>query len=541
MNPEAILRLLYAEMEKGNFSKFGNWLRDRNAKLSIEQRREVIYRAIYAAIKKREFYTAKNLLQSFGSELLAEQRREVVYRAIDAAVKRNDRFEIRDLLKSFGAELSDEQRREVAYRAIDAAIKENDHYEIEDLLKSFGAELSDEQRREVAYRAIDAAIKKNDHFEIRDLLKSFGAELSDEQRREVAYRAIHVNIKGRYFSSIRDLLKSFGAELSAEQCREVIRAALDAALDAIATKGNFYRCEESSWVEEFGSQLSDEEFIAVICRHLYAAIEQNHFALFLKFFKYFHCHSSTLFAEVRKNIAREVIYATIERGKLDNLYELLEDCSFCPELSDKEFTAVIRQALYATIEQNCFASFLKFFKHPYGSGLSDKELTAAIRYAIYASIKQGEFDYFQRLLELCDAALLPQEMINVLMGMMNEATKAENLANTSAWVEKLQKTKSTLLSWANDQCKKIAKAYRINKITQQTVQAQGEALIAVESIAAAMNQVILAYQDVPPTGQDVVQEVQSKEIRVQKALADLYATVEHAHRTFLSKHSALHQ
>jgi hypothetical protein len=129
----------------------------------------------------------------------------------------------------------------------------------------------------------------------------------------------------------------------------------------------------------------------------------------------------------------------------------------------------------------------------------------------------------------------------VLMGMMNEATKAENLANTSAWVEKLQKTKSTLLSWANDQCKKIAKAYRINKITQQTVQAQGEALIAAESIASTMNQVILAYQDVPPAGQDVVQEVQPKEVRVQKALADLYCTVEHAHRTFLSKHISLHQ
>jgi hypothetical protein len=235
-----------------------------------------------------------------------------------------------------------------------------------------------------------------------------------------------------------------------------------------------------------------------------------------------------------------LLYAEIEKGNFSDFGNWLRD--YGAELSIEQRREVTYRAMYATIEAGKFDLFLKLYKR-YSSehATNNKECVAMVHSAIYASIKQGAFSEAKTLLEFYDSELISREMVNMLKEMIDEAY-AILVINLITCPECVMRMKSVLLSWASDQCKKIAEAYR-TKTIQQAVQAQGQAIIEVKSIASAMNQVILAYQDVPPAEQNVVQEeeVQPKEVRVRKALADLYCTVEHAHRTFLSKHTALHQ
>jgi hypothetical protein len=394
-------------------------------------------------------------------------------------------------------------------RLMNVAIEKDNFSEFGDLLKKHGSKLPVEQRREVLCNALVAAIEKKWKCVFEDLWKSHGSKFPAERRREVVYRAIHAAIKngGFYFSDfnhIEFLLQDHGSELSAEQRREVVYLAIHLAIE----RRHFEWIEFLWWY--FGSELSAEQRRETVRIAVYAAVD------------------AAIFVECEESKKCKVLGdGTIIRIKLKD---------FASQLSDKELIAATRRALYATIEKNRFGLFLEFLRnHPYRSELlPPEEVITIIHCAIYASIKQGAFFYSRTLLESYGSELISREMANVLNEMMDKIDKslATNLATCPQYVVN---TKSTLLSWANDQCQKIARAYGI-KITQQAIQAQGEALIEAESIAAAMNQVILAYQDVPPAEQNVVQEeeVQPKK-RVQKALADLYCTVEHAYRTFLSK------
>jgi hypothetical protein len=427
-----------------------------------------------------------------------------ILRLMYAAMKKDNFSQFDDLLRKYDSKLSFEQRIAVLCDALVAAVAQKGYWFFADFWKSHGSKLPAKQRRKVVYLAAHALIEKGDFRYIGSLMKECGSKLLAEQRREVVYLAIHAAIKQSKFYEIVFLMEECGYTLSAEQRGEVVYLAIRPV--HLANK-HWDLGKIRYLLKECGSKLPAEQYRKVIRIALDAVVDHV--------IRTIEVYNPSPYIKCYENWLKE----------------------FGSQLSDKELIAVIRHALDAAIEQNCF-SLIIFLKHRYSSKLSaDEKLIKKIHDIIYAAIEKGKFSDSQTLLEIYGSELISREMVNVLKEMMSKIDKSltTNLATCPQYVVE---TKSALLSWANDQCQKIARAYAI-KTTGQT-QAQGEALIAAESITAAMNQVILVYQDVPPTGQNIVQEVQPKK-RVQKALADLYCTVAHAYRIFLSKHTALHQ
>jgi hypothetical protein len=357
---------------------------------------------------------------------------------------------------------------------------------------------------------------------------------------EEIFRLMDVAIEKGEFSEFKKLLKEHGFKLSVKQRRAVLCNVLVAA----AERGGYYLF--SGLWESYHSKLSNEQRREVVYLAVHAVIKKSCYDI--EFF--FNRYGSELSNEQRKEVAHHTILHVAIKERNPNLLQNLLWCSlgqFGPLLS----AAVIRETLYAALEQNRFDSFLILLEYPCSSKLSLEELRTIIRYAIYASIKQGAFSVSQTLLKSYGSELISGKMVDVLAdgGVLTaDLDDTTPLYIREDFIEQLQKVKSILLSWANDQCQKIATAYGHRAAIQQATKAQGEALIEAESIAAAMNQVIFACQcqdvpsDVPPAEQNVVQEEEVRPKKsVQKALADLYATVEHAYQTFLRKYTALHQ
>jgi hypothetical protein len=476
---------------------------------------KTVCNAMYDDTNRGKFHSLQQLLQVHDSELPAEKRIEAVRSAMHTAIEKNEFYSLQQLLKVYGSELPAEEFIAAVRNAIAiyAAIKKGGFSVFQEfndlLLKVYSSELPAKERIEILLLATHTVTKQGDFKELWDYgLSFYNLKLPVEKRIATVHSAIsamHAAIEQSDLYKLHVLLNLFGSELPAQKLITVVRSAID--IYATTEKGKFTTLSKFNnllW-NVYRSELPAEERIEVLLRAIYVAIAKNDFY---------------------------------------GLHGLLD--FFSSKLPAKKHREAIRCAIYAAIEQGNLHSFLCLFT--YSSELSAEERIAIVRVAIYAFIKQGKFSWSQDLLKSYGSKLLllPEEVINLLMEMMDEVTRAEDLANTSAaCIEKLQKVKSALLSWVNDQCQKISTAYghQAKAIQQAAIQAQGEALVAAKSIASAASQVILDYQGVLPAEQDIVkkEEVKSKKVRVRKALADLYCTVEYAHQTFLSKHIALHQ
>jgi hypothetical protein len=418
--------------------------------------------------------------------------------------------EFRNLLRGYVSELPAEQRREVVDLVIHATMdrKNNEDFCLfKDLLKEFGSELSTEQRIEAIHRTINAVINQDIFkcYSLDGVLEDFGSELPAGECREAIHRAIHVCIKQSRFNEwFMVQIRIIFPELPAEQRRETIYLAIHAAID----QKDFYFAQ--NLLAEFGSEL---------------------------------------LAEQRREAIHRAIHAAIDRG-YGYPHGLLKDLEL--KLPAKEHREMVCSAIYYATEQGKFTWSSEYLKK-FGSKMSTEQRTATVHITIYSAIKAGKFDISQDLLNTYGSELISKEMADTLFNIIGEADKIsqaltqghsfeDSVTKVANFMEELKK--SIWLSQEKDQRQKIATAHGI-KATQQAVKGKGEAPVEtellnihVEPIDSAMNQVIDAYQAVPQAAeQDVVKEVQSRIVHIQKALADFYCTVEQAHQTLSNKHA----